>query len=155
MKKMMNLEGDLLEFIQICNKYELRYLVVGGYAVSIHGYPRTTKDMDVCIELSEENASLMVKVIDEFGLGALKLEKSDFLKKDFITQLGYPPIRIDIINDMDGVSFGDAWDNRKIVLMFGVPVNFIGYHELIKMKEKAGRPQDLADVSKLKKRKKS
>lgn len=155
MKKMMNLEGDLLEFIQICNKYELRYLVVGGYAVSIHGYPRTTKDMDVCIELSEENASLMVKVIDEFGLGTLKLEKSDFLKKDFITQLGYPPIRIDIINDMDGVSFGDAWDNRKIVLMFGVPVNFIGYHELIKMKEKAGRPQDLADVSKLKKRKQS
>lgn len=153
MKMTMNLEGDLLDFIQLCNKYSLKYLVVGGYAVSIHGYPRSTKDMDVCIELSEENAEIMVKVINEFGFASLKLVKEDFLKRDFITQLGYPPVRIDIINDMDGVNFKDAWDNKKIVEMFGVPVNFIGYHELLKMKEKAGRPQDLADVSKLKKRK--
>ena len=153
MKKTMNIEGDLLEFLQLCNKHNLRYLVVGGYAVSTHGYPRTTKDLDVCSELTEENAELMIKVIDEFGFGSRKLTKGDFLKKDFVTQLGYPPLRIDIINDMDEVSFAKAWENKKIVEMFGVPVKFIGYNELLKMKEKAGRPQDLADIDKLKRRK--
>jgi hypothetical protein len=86
---------------------------------------------------------------------SLNLKKEDFLKKNFITQLGYPPVRIDIINDMDGISFTDAWENKKIMEMFGVPVKFIGYNELLTMKEKAGRPQDVADVSKLKKRNKS
>jgi hypothetical protein len=64
---MMNIEGDLLDFIQLCNKHDLRYLVVGGYAVGIHGYPRTTKDMDVCIELSDENAEKMINVIKQQG----------------------------------------------------------------------------------------
>ncbi|HWB26040.1 MAG TPA: hypothetical protein VG738_11200 [Chitinophagaceae bacterium] len=107
----------------------------------------------VCIELNERNAELMVDVINEFGFSSLKLTKEDFLTKNMVTQLGYPPMHIDIINDMDGVSFEDAWNNKKIVEMFGVPVKFIGYSELLKMKEKAGRPQDLADISKLKKRK--
>ncbi len=153
MQKMMNLEGDLLDFIRLCNEHKVKYLVIGGYAVSIHGYPRATKDMDVCIKLSEENAEKLITVINEFGFASLKLEKKDFLKKDFITQLGYPPLRIDIINDLSGVDFDEAWKNKKVVQMFGVPVDFIGYNELLRVKEKAGRPQDIADVSKLKKRK--
>ncbi|WP_207632924.1 hypothetical protein [Foetidibacter luteolus] len=153
-KKLINLEEDFLDFIKLCNKYDVRYLLIGGYAVSIHGYPRTTKDMDVCIEMSDENAVKMVKVIDDFGFASLKLTKADFLKEHGITQLGYTPLRIDIINDLDGVSFDKAWENKKVVNMLNIAVNFIGYHELLVVKEKAGRQQDIADVKKLKNRNK-
>jgi len=150
--KKINLEKDIIDFIKLCNKHNVKYLVIGGYAVSVHGYPRSTKDIDVCIEMSETNALKMVQVIKEFGFGSLKLNKEDFLKKDSITQLGFPPLRIDILNDLDGVSFKEAWNNKKIVSFENVAVNFIGYNELITVKQKAGRPQDLADIDKLKKR---
>lgn len=151
----ISLERDIIEFIELCNKHDVRYLVIGGYAVSVHGYPRSTKDIDVCIETSERNASKMVQVINDFGFSSLKLKKEDFLKKNFITQLGFPPLRIDILNDLDGVPFEEAWQNKKIVSFENVPVNFIGYSDLLKVKEKAGRPQDIADINKLKNRKKN
>src|SRR5438874_3898833 len=112
MKKQINLESDFLDFIRLCNQYNVKYLVIGGYAVSIHGYPRSTKDMDICIEISEENAEKMINVINDFGFGSLQLKKEDFLKEHYITQLGFEPIRIDILNDLDGVSFSEAWDNK-------------------------------------------
>ena len=154
MMKKINLEKDIIEFIELCNKHNIKYLVIGGYAVSIHGYPRSTKDIDVCIEMSDANASNMVQVINEFGFGSLKLSKEDFLRKDFITQLGFPPLRIDILNDLSGVSFEEAWKNKKVVSFENVPINFIGYNDLLIVKKNAGRPQDLADVDKLEKRNK-
>jgi predicted nucleotidyltransferase len=150
--KRINFENDFLEFIKLCNHFEVEYLVIGGYAVSAHGYPRSTKDLDICIKLSEKNADKMVLVINEFGFASLKLSKDDFMKPDLITQLGYEPLRIDIINDLDGVPFDEAWNNKKVVNMSGEPANFIGYNELLKVKAKAGRPQDLADIHKLKNR---
>lgn len=152
--KKLKLETDFIDFVNLCNKYEVEYLVIGGYAVSIHGYPRSTKDLDICIKVSEENALKMVKVINDFGFASLKLTKEDFLKRDFITQLGHDPVRIDILNDLDGVSFEEAWMNKKIIDFEDSKINFIGYSELLKVKEKAGRPQDIADISKLKSRKK-
>lgn len=150
--KKLKLETDFIDFIELCNKYKVEYLVVGGYAVSVHGYPRSTKDFDVCIKISDENAAKMVEVINEFGFASLKLKKEDFLKKDFITQLGHEPIRIDILNDLDGVPFQEAWANKRLIDFEGSKINFIGYTELLKVKEKAGRPQDFADISKLKSR---
>ena len=154
MKRKIKLEKDILDFVALCNKHEVRYLVIGGYAVSIHGHPRSTKDIDVCIEMSELNASKMISVINEFGFGSLKLNKEDFLKKDLVTQLGFPPLRIDILNDLDGVNFQEAWNNKKIVTFEHVPVNFIGYNELLIVKQKSGRSQDIADIELLKKRNK-
>ena len=154
MKKQLNLEPDFLDFIKLCNQYKVKYLVIGGFAVSVHGYPRSTKDMDVSIELEDDNANKMVQVIHEFGFASLRLTKDDFTKPDFITQLGHEPVRIDILNDLDGVTFEEAWNNKKVVVMFGEPVNFIGYNDLLKVKAKAGRPQDLADIDKLVKRNK-
>lgn len=81
----LNIEADFIDFENLCNKYEVEYLVVGGYAVSIHGYPRSTKDFDICINISEENATKMVDVINDFGFAALKLRKEDFLRRDFIS----------------------------------------------------------------------
>ena len=152
MKESINLEKDFLDFISLCNQYNVKYLVIGGYAVGIHGYPRLTKDLDISVQISEDNAEKVVQVINDFGLGSLRLKKDDFLKANFVTQLGYEPVRIDILNDLDAVSFEDAWKNKKVVTMFDVPINFIGLDELIIIKEKAGRKQDIADIDKLKKR---
>ena len=151
----IKLENDFVDFVELCNLHAVEYLIIGGYAVSFHGYPRSTKDLDICIKISEENAEKMVQVITDFGLGSLKLVREDFLKRDFITQLGHEPVRIDILNDIDGVPFNSAWENKKVINYEGKKINFIGYSDLLKVKEKAGRPQDLADISKLKKRKKN
>lgn len=93
MKQPISLENDFIDFLKLCNLYEVRYLIIGGYAVSIHGYPRSTKDLDVLIQMNEENAGKMKNVIDDFGFGSLKLTREDFLKPDFVTQLGNDPIR--------------------------------------------------------------
>ena len=154
MKQPISLENDFIEFLKLCNRYEVKYLIIGGYAVSIHGYPRSTKDLDVLIKMSDENAEKLKTVIDEFGFASLKLTKDDFLKPDFVTQLGYDPIRIDILNDIDGLDYDKAWENRKMVNYEGISIPFIGYFELLKIKAIAGRPQDLADISKLEKRNK-
>lgn len=151
--KKIKLQPDFLDFIKLCNGHQVKYLIVGGFAVGVHGFPRYTKDMDVCIEMSEENANKVLMVIEEFGFESLKLSKDDFLNKDFVTQLGHEPVRIDIINDMESVMFDEAWENKKIVKVENVPVSFIGFNELIKVKTNAGRPQDLVDVMKLKNRK--
>lgn len=153
-RKMTKLEKDFLDFITLCNQYNVKYLVIGGFAVAVHGYPRYTKDLDVSIEISEDNAKKIIKVINDFGLGSLRLSKEDFLKENFITQLGYEPDRIDILNNLNVVTFEDAWKNRKVVTMFNVQINFIGLEELLKIKAKAGRKQDIADIDKLKKRNK-
>ncbi|KAA5533411.1 hypothetical protein F0919_12785 [Taibaiella lutea] len=150
----LKLENDFIDFLKICNKHGVQYLVIGGYAVSIHGYPRSTKDLDVCIKISDTNATAMVQVMEEFGFGSLKLSKEDFLKNDFVTQLGIEPVRIDILNDLQGVNFDEAWEKRREIIHGGVPINFIGYHELLKVKAIAGRPQDIADIKKLKARNK-
>ena len=150
--KMPEFQKDFEDFIILCNKYELEYLVIGGFAVSIHGYPRTTKDMDVCINKTEGNAEKLIKILDDFGFSSLNFKIEDFLKDNIIAQLGYEPIRIDILNDLNGVDFKTAFTNRRVVNMNGVPTNFIGFAELIINKERAGRDQDLLDVKKLKER---
>ncbi len=151
---MPEFQKDFEDFIALCNKYELEYLVIGGFAVSIYGYPRTTKDLDVCINKTEENAGKIIKILDDFGFGSLNFKIEDFLKDGIIAQLGYAPIRIDILNDLIGIDFSEAFRNKRIVNMNGVPTNFIGFAELIINKEQAGRDQDLLDVKKLKERNK-
>ncbi len=154
MKTTIKLDKDFLDFIELCNKYEVKYLIIGGYAVGFHGYPRTTKDLDICIEISETNAKRLVVVIDEFGLKSLGLEEEDFLKDGFISQLGYDPNRIDIINGMDEMDFEEAWKEKQLIEIAGIPVNFVSLEHLIYLKRVAGRPQDLADLHILLKRKK-
>ena len=91
------LNPDFREFIQSLNDSQAKYLVVGGYAVAMHGYPRYTKDLDVWIQMSPENAGRIIQALEKFGFGSLGLKFQDFLEEDTIIQLGYPPRRIDII----------------------------------------------------------
>ena len=154
MKKKIKLDKHFLHFIKLCNQQEVKYLIIGGYAVGFHGHPRMTKDLDVCIETTEENAKKMVVVIHEFGFKSLGLTKDDFTRKNFISQLGYDLNRIDIINGIDEIAFADAWKEKMVITIEDVPVNFVSLEHLILLKKMAGRPQDLADLHKLIKRKK-
>ena len=108
----MILEKDFEDFVKLLNKFKVAYMIVGGYALALHGKPRHTGDLDIWIEVSEDNAAKLVSVLFEFGMGSLGLEKEDFLKPGFMSQIGYPPLRIDILNSIDGVSFADAINNN-------------------------------------------
>lgn len=143
------LNQDFKEFIQSLNNNGVRYLVIGGYAVAFHGHPRYTKDLDVWISMSPENAANMVKALGEFGFGSLGLKADDFASPDQIVQLGYPPSRIDIITTPSGVDFDTCYKARAQTEIDGVLVNFIDLENLKRNKKATGRHQDLADIEKL------
>jgi hypothetical protein len=140
---------DFKEFIQFLNDNNVRYLVVGGYAVAIHGYPRYTKDIDIWIEMSPENATNLVHALEQFGFGSLNLQIQDFLTPDQIIQLGYPPHRIDLLTTIDGVNFTDCYLSKVEIFIDNIVVNFIDLENLKKNKKSSGRLQDLADLENL------
>ncbi len=143
------LSKDFKEFIELLNGHNVRYLVVGGYAVAFHGYPRYTKDLDVWIELSPENADNIIKALEEFGFGSLGLKSEDFLETDQIIQLGYPPNRIDILTTLKEIKFEDCYKARVEVDIQGLKINFIDLENLKYNKRVTGRPQDVADAENL------
>ncbi|MFW6145571.1 MAG: DUF6036 family nucleotidyltransferase [bacterium] len=143
------LSKDFKEFIELLNGHNVRYLVVGGYAVAFHGYPRYTKDLDVWIELSPENADNVIKALEEFGFGSLGLKSEDFLETDQIIQLGYPPNRIDILTTLKEIKFEDCYKARVEVDIQGLKINFIDLENLKYNKRVTGRPQDVADAENL------
>lgn len=144
---MLNL--DYKEFIQSLNCNHVRYLVIGGYAVALHGYPRYTKDIDVWLEISPENAVKIVKALEQFGFGSLGLQANDFLVPDQIIQLGYPPNRIDLLATPAGINFENCYASRVQVVIDNITVNFIDLDNLKKNKKATGRLQDLADLENL------
>lgn len=147
----MILEKDFEDFIKYLNKHQVEYMVVGGYALAFHGKPRHTGDLDIWINISEINAQKMLNVLNDFGMSSLKLSKEDFLKPGVITQIGYPPLRIDILNEIDGVSFQQAFNNRQSLDEGKLTIWYIGRDDLIKNKQSSGRKQDIADIREMKK----
>lgn len=145
----MVLNRDLREFVQSLNENNVRYLIVGGYAVAAHGHPRYTKDLDIWIEMMPENAERLVCAIEQFGFGSLKLQAEDFLVPEQIIQLGYPPNRIDLINSLKGVNFEECYRSKAEITITDVKVNFIDLTNLKKNKQATGRFQDLADLENL------
>jgi hypothetical protein len=143
------LNQDFREFIQSLNDNHVHYLVVGGYAVALHGYPRYTKDLDIWIEMSAENAAKMVKALDQFGFESLGLQSGDFLVPDQIIQLGYPPNRIDVLTTLTGVDFSKCYSSHIDIEVEGVLVKFIDLTSLKRNKRASGRHQDMADLEKL------
>ncbi len=143
------LNPDFREFIQSLNDNQVRYLVVGGYAVALHGYPRYTKDIDIWIELSPLNATRILQALDQFGFSSLGLTENDFLEADSIIQLGYPPRRIDLLTSLSGVDFDICYSNKVVVELDEIQVNFIDLENLKKNKLATGRSQDIADVENL------
>lgn len=146
-KEMLN--QDFKEFIASLNDNRVRYLVVGGYAVAFHGHPRYTKDIDIWLQCSAQNAECVLQALRQFGFGSLDIEKQDFLTPDIIVQLGYPPRRIDLLTSLPGVDFEECYAQRVQATVDGIDVSFIDVENLKKNKRAAGRHQDLADVDSL------
>ena len=147
----MALSKDFREFIELLNLNRVKYLVVGGYALAYHGFPRYTKDIDIWIMISRENANALIKTLISFGFESPQLTHKDFLKKGYIIQLGYPPNRIDIMTSCDGVTFNTCYKNKVTAKIDGLIIYFISIRDLKKNKKVSGRLQDLADLEKLKK----
>lgn len=145
----MNLNEDFKEFIELLNNHDVRYLIIGGYAVSFHGHPRYTKDIDIWIERTDVNANHALKALDEFGFGDIGILKEDLLTENNVIQLGYPPRRIDLLTSIKGVTFDNCIANSATSLIDDTPLHFIGLEDLKANKLATGRPQDLADVDHL------
>ncbi len=146
---MLVLTRDFREFIECCAAHDVRFLIVGGYALAAHGYPRATKDLDIWLWPDPDNADRVVEALDEFGFGSLHLTRDDFVEAETVIQLGYPPLRIDLLTSISGVAFTDCWQRRIAVDVGGINADFIALEDLIANKLASGRPQDLVDAATL------
>jgi len=145
----MKLSADLKEFIELLISRRVEFVVVGAHALAWHGLPRFTKDIDFLVGTSRENAEALASVIDEFGFASTGLCAADFSTKDQVIQLGMEPHRIDILTGISGVEWEEAWATRSEGELDGLPVPFLGKKSYIKNKLASGRPQDHADVCRL------
>ena len=140
------------ELLKLLEENQVEYVVVGGYAVAFYGYPRFTKDIDIFFKSSELNVKRIKKALISFGFTDKDLPDDLFYEKGNIIQFGIEPLRVDIINEIDGVNIEDALINSTRGKYGKVEINFIGINELIKNKESTGREQDIIDAKKLKER---
>jgi len=140
---------DFLDLLTALSVADARFLVVGGYAVGVHGRPRATKDLDVWIEASVDNARKVMQALREFGAPIGDLAERDLEMPGTGFKMGEPPARIDILTRIEGVRFEDAWPRRLETSFGSVRCSVIGRTDLLTNKRAAGRPQDLADVAAL------
>jgi hypothetical protein len=147
----MKLQKDIREFVALLLSRKVEFLLVGGYALAFHGAPRFTEDIDFLVLVSPENAAKLADSIIEFGFGDLGLSKDDFLEADQVIQLGRAPNRIDLLTGFSGVGWDEAWRSRIEVDFDGLRIPVIGKDALAANKQATGRPQDLADLARLRK----
>lgn len=143
------LPPDFKEFLQLLNAHQVEYLLIGGYAVSYHGYPRATVDMDVWVAINPANAKKIVTVLEEFGFQSSELTAELFLKENRIIRMGVPPLRIEVTTGIDGVEFNECYAERISDSIDGVLVNLINLRHLKTNKQASGRAKDLNDLEHL------
>jgi hypothetical protein len=136
------------ELLQLLNEFEVEYLIVGGFAVMKYSEPRYTKDLDVWVHNSAQNSRRVVGALTKFGapLEHDGITPETFTEKQVVYQIGIAPARIDILTEITGVEFPDAWRKRVASTFFGVPVNFISLEDLVANKQALGRSSDLKDL---------
>lgn len=142
---------DFKELLRLFAAHEVRYLVVGGYAVMRYTEPRFTKDLDLLVAADPANARAVHGALKAFGAPLTGLTESDFSRAGFFYQMGRPPLRVDVLMDVPGVDFESAWARRETTDIAGVKMDFIAKADLIRSKEAAGRPQDRLDLENLRK----
>ena len=145
----MQISSDYRELLKILNRYKVRYLIVGAYAVIFYSEPRFTKDLDIWVEPSSKNAGKVYKALKGFGAPLKDVAPKDFTDKKLVYQIGISPVRVDIIMGVTGVEFDFAWKLKSITTFDNIQVNIIGIDELIKSKEKIKRTQDMLDLKSL------
>lgn len=142
----MQLSRDFREFVACCVARDVRFLIVGGYALAAHGHPRYTKDLDVWLWIDAGNAERLVGALADFGFASVGLVPGDFTQPGVVVQLGHPPLRIDLLTSIDGVTFDECWPAQVVIDVGGIAVPFIDVEHLIVNKRASGRLQDLADA---------
>ncbi len=142
----IELADDFKEFLRLLNSKGVEYLLIGGYAVGYHGYPRATGDFDIWVRVSPDNARKTVSALREFGFNDSVLSVDLLLEEKRMLRMGYPPTRIEVLNEISGVEFESAYVNRIEDVLDGVPVNIISREDLIMNKKATGRGKDLVDV---------
>ena len=147
----MPLSKDLREFVECLNSHKVEYLVVGALAVSWHGFPRYSADIDFFVRASSDNARRILSAIHAFGFASLPLKAHDFTTPNRVIQVGQEPNRIDLMTSISGVAFEEAWLTRVPGTIDGITVQFIGREALLRNKAASGRPKDRIDIEELQK----
>jgi predicted nucleotidyltransferase len=145
----IELPPDFKEFLRLLNSHGVDYLVIGGFAVGFHGYPRSTSDIDIWISKAPENVVRVVAAIREFGFDTPNLTPELFQQQRKIVRMGHPPVRIEVMNEIDGVTFDECCARRVNTDFDGIPVDVIGLADLRRNKIASGRPKDLDDLQQL------
>lgn len=145
----MEVQPDFKDLLELFNVHKVEYMIVGGYALAFHGAPRFTGDMDIFVKPSLANAKRILAALDEFGFGSVGLTTEDFEHPDKVVQLGFPPVRIDIITSITGVSWEDAFNDCLDGTYGAITVKYIGFDDFIKNKRSMGRKKDQADLEAL------
>lgn len=143
------MNSDFSELLNLFNAYQVKYLVVGGYAVIRYAEPRFTKDLDLWVAVDAQNADAVYTALKAFGAPLEGLTEQDFTEEGHFYQMGVPPLRIDVLMGIPGVTFAEAWERREETEVDGVRIPFISRQDLIAAKCAAGRPQDMLDVQAL------
>ena len=143
------MHSDLLDILRAFSRYQVEYLIIGGYAVAFHAEPRFTKDLDIFVRASSANAPRVFNALRSFGAPLIGLTTQDFEQEGYFYQMGAPPVRVDILMSISGVTFEDAWARRVEATLGDISAFFIAREDLIAAKKAAGRPQDLLDVETL------
>lgn len=143
----MKLPPEWNEFISLLCAHRVRFLIVGAHALAAHGRPRATQDIDFWVEPTPQNARRVCRALADFGFEELAKAQPEFATPERMATLGRPPLRIDIMTSIDGVSFEKAWAGRASITLDGHEVSFLGRTEFIENKHAAGRAKDLADIA--------
>ncbi len=146
---MTQLPPDFKEFLKLLNAKDVEYLLIGGYAVGYHGYPRSTGDMDIWIAINCANAEKVVMVLQEFGFNVPELSSEVFLEQDKVIRMGVPPFRIEILTTISGVSFRECYSRCVEDTFDGVEVKIIALNDLKMNKAASGRAKDIDDLENL------
>jgi hypothetical protein len=144
------LPADFKEFLESLNRNDVRYLLIGGYAVGLHGYPRATNDIDVVVGSDEDNAARIINALDEF-FGTTNLTPETFTRERSLLVMGVEPLAIDIINYLEGLDFDVAYGRRDVVRVEDIDVNLVAFEDLITNKRAVARPRDQDDIERLQK----
>ena len=145
----METEKDFKELLELFNSHKVDYLIVGGFALAFHGAPRMTGDMDIFVKSDPENAQRIVAALADFGLQSLGFTASDFEKPNVVVQLGVPPVRVDIITSLTGITWEQAVAGKVRGMYGDITVFYIGLSEFVVNKKATGRKRDLADLESL------
>jgi hypothetical protein len=144
------LNEDYKELLQILLDNEIKFLIVGAYAMAAYGYPRATGDFDIWVEKTQENSTRLYRSLSQFGAPVTRITKNTFTEPDVVFQIGIAPRRIDIFTSIDGVDFREAWKSKIDIEVEDLPLPFISKKDLIKNKESTGREKDRLDAALLK-----